>query len=136
MLPVSSRGCPDYLAAKAGRLALVEVKARGESFRAAQIEFFTALYRAGVPVYVLETEDDVRALTVGSLEPWKPDDVAAVVSRGRGSRARKPRIHQPGRDAARSSSELCSSVWCTTSKASGSAWCLSCGTARQADEVL
>ena len=121
----STKGRPDACLLRNGHTYWCEVKVPGEPYTKAQREEFPRLVAKGVPVYVLETPDDVVRLQQATLRPWAPSDVAAVVSRGRGSRARTPRAFRPGVDRARFGfAEWCEVEHCVTSRVSGSKRCL------------
>jgi hypothetical protein len=122
MLPVSVKGLPDYLAAMAGRLVLVECKVPGETFTPAQVKTFERLRLSGVPVYVLAEEGDAERLTAGTLPPWTPEGMKV---RSAAKRV-KQRPHRPGVDRARTVEEQCTSHGCSTSRASGLGYCGAC----------
>jgi Holliday junction resolvase len=54
-LSAAGNGCPDLLAARGGRIALVEVKSKAGKLTPLQ----QALIDAGVPVVIARTADDV-----------------------------------------------------------------------------
>lgn len=129
----SGKGRPDACLLRDGATYWCEVKVPGEPFTPDQMSVFSAMRAAGVKVYVLERPEDVHLLCGGMLPAWTGKDVKVWSPAGG---RKKQREHQPGRDVARSTSELCATVWCTTSRAPGSGWCLACGTSRLADDVL
>lgn len=77
---LSAPGMPDLLAypPRPSLLGFTQVKhvdvkgAKGKP-TPAQVEKWTALSVAGIPVYVCRTRADVDALVAGTLEPWEPE---------------------------------------------------------------
>jgi hypothetical protein len=109
-----------------------EVKAPGEPYTHEQMKTFAEMTRAGIPVYVLETEADVDAFAAGKGRVWRAEDVQRVWSKAGGRK--KQREHRPGVDKARNVEEMCTASGCTTSRATGSYGCAKHPDA--ADEVL
>jgi hypothetical protein len=126
MLPVSQKGRPDYLAAKDGRLVLIECKEPGEPFTPEQMKTFEQLRLAGVHVWVLVAPGDALRFSGGVLSPWHPDAVERVWSKA-GGRKRVDKPHRPGKDRARTVDEQCAAGNCATSKVPGSKYCARCG---------
>lgn len=120
----NTKGRPDACLLRSGETYWCEVKSKGEPFTAAQLDEFPRLIAVGVPVYVLEDVEDVHALLNGTLRAWSPADVGSIHSRGRGSRAKRPRVHKPGVSKARTLGEMCIGYGCTRSKADRSRFCL------------
>lgn len=122
----STKGRPDACLLRNGHTYWCEVKKKGEPFTKAQLEEFPRLIAKGVPVYVLETPEDVDRLSMGILQAWAPSDVTTTVSRGRGSRAKKPREHRPGHSKAERVEDLCATDCCPRSRLPGLTMCAMC----------
>lgn len=97
---LSAPGMPDLLAlaTEIGPLlsaALVDVKGVKGKPTPAQVEKWTALAAAGIPVYVCRTRADVDALVAGTLEAWEPDtrEVDAFARRLSSGTVRAPQPH-------------------------------------------
>lgn len=125
----STKGRPDACLLCNGHTYWCEVKAPGESFTPAQVEEFPHLIAKGVPVYVLETPNDVVRLQQGALRPWAPSDVQVVRSaKGRHTKKRK---YRPGYDRATRVADQCAMAHCATSRLPGEHWCATHEAARE-----
>lgn len=117
---LSLTGWPDLTALRFGVTTWCEVKQPGESFTPEQTETFRAMAAKGVPVYVLETVEDVDALTAGKLAPWTGEGItvrdAKKVHQGK-------RKHRPGHSKARNLDEVCLLPNCITSRLAGGVFC-------------
>lgn len=120
----STKGRPDACLLRNGQTYWCEVKEPGASYTPAQVREFPRLIAKGVPVYVLETPDDVARLWKGWLKAWSPSD-AEVVRDAKGQRRGK-REHRPGYSKARNVTELCRRVNCAMSRLQGEPWCAKC----------
>jgi len=118
----TTKGRPDACLLRGGETFWCEVKTPNEPFTKAQLTEFPRIVAKGVPVYVLEHPDDVVHLMGGNLRPWAPSD-ATPTSTGRGSRAKKPRVHKPGVSRARRINEMCWCAGCVRSVVPGTLWC-------------
>lgn len=113
--PFSMKGFPDLGVFHKGNLLLAEVKVPGEPFSEEQISTFEKIMAKGVPVYVLETAEDVLALLRGEGRVFIREGIA-VWSRSGG---RQKRAHRPGKSRARTVEELCIADCCPLSSLNG-----------------
>jgi hypothetical protein len=118
VLQVSGVGLPDTLVLHKGRTYLVEVKQSGAPITHAQSLTFSRITKSGVPVYVVETPEDMHRLLVAypSLRPWSPDS--------RPVEGKKKRPHRYGVDRARTLAECCLEHGCARSRLMGEDYCL------------
>lgn len=119
-LPNSAKGRPDGCALRAGETYWCEVKVPGEPFTPAQMDTFADMLAVGVPVYVLETEDDATRLYHGTLPAWRTEAVKRVWSAAGG---RKKQEFKIGVDRARTLGELCRMAGCASSSVAGDYFC-------------
>jgi hypothetical protein len=110
-------GLPDCLVHHQGRMYRAEVKGAKRGLTPAQVEAFTRALRAGVPTYVVRSEEHARQLLADQLAPWAPEEGAVAGA------ARAIREHRPGHSRARTVAELCAEAFCLTSCATGSRRC-------------
>ena len=120
----STKGRPDACLLRNGQTYWCEVKEPGASYTPAQVEEFPRLIAKGVPVYVLETPDDVHLMVKGALRPWAPSD--AMVVRDAKEQTQGKRAHRPGYSRARTIYEMCVTENCPRSHKIGTNMCATC----------
>lgn len=120
----STKGRPDACLLRSGKTYWCEVKEPGASYTPAQVREFPRLIANGVPVYVLETPDDVHIMAKGALRPWSPSD-AEVVRDAKGQTKGK-RAHRPGHDRFRFIEEACMTEFCARSRLPQKGLCATC----------
>ena len=110
---------PDTLVCHKGRTYLVEVKRPKKGLTHAQGLTFKRIHESGVPVYVVETPEQMTALLRGGGfvddAAWRPDS--------RPVEGEKKRPHRPGYDRARTLAECCKLPTCRTSTVLGDYFC-------------
>ena len=117
----SHKGRPDGCALRSGRTLWCEIKEFGESFTPEQVETFNAMLAKGVPVYVLETEEDVDDLAREALPQWTGEGIT-VRDAKRTHKGKRP--HRPGYSRARPGErEMCVEDFCVTSQLPGKTKC-------------
>ena len=115
VLQVSGVGLPDTLVCHRGRTYLVEVKRPKKGLTHAQGLTFKRIHESGVPVYVVETPEQMRRLLEEDIPEWRPDS--------RPVEGEKKRPHRPGHSRARTLEECCKLPTCRTSAVLGDYFC-------------
>jgi hypothetical protein len=118
---LSGKGLPDLLVMTrvhrtTGRESyfLVDAKMPDGGYKPAQVEKWGEAHDRGIPIFVVRSVEDARAVLHGTATPWGRMDAAPK---------RKAKAHTPGVSKARTAADLCHMDYCPTSKAKGSTWC-------------
>lgn len=122
VLQQSGEGLPDLLVAHKGTMYLVEVKMPGAPLKPAQAETFAVLHAVGVPIYVVETPEQMQTIIRGPAMRYE-DMPLRWLPNARPVEGKRKRPQRPGVDKARNVAELCCADGCSRSRATGSYGC-------------